>query len=426
MKTPGLQSLFSQNLDRSLFAIYFLGAIVPMLALGYLVQHFALPTVQGDSYATSLILGLASGISFLSLAAFFALRRLSLSAVARMDADNDRLAAILAASRALATAPHVHAAAEIAVGCALRLTGADVILALRRVESGKPLELCEMAGTGAQAVFEAHEDELTELVQSVIEAGAPSPLQPVGSGVGLVLPMLADGAPPTALVVVKNRVRGSLEQCFPPEVVSAIATLAGLAAVAMQSAELKDSQRNFFIHATEIMVNALDSRIEQRTGGGHFVAEIANRTARELELDDELLRRLHFSSLLHDIGVLKLSAGQQRNVKQLARHPAIGHRMLSRIRLWEPLAEIVLHHHDHFDGGGVPDALRGEAIPLESRIIHVVDAFACMTHGGDHGTLLTVAGALDELVAGKGMQFDPVVVSAFERLVERGEIVVGD
>ncbi len=418
----GLQSLFSQKLDRSLFAIYFLGAIVPMGVLGYLVQRFALPAVEGDVYARTLVLGLVAGIGVLSLSAFFALRRISLTAVGRMDADNDRLAAILDASRTLATAAHLHAAAEIVVGCALRLTDADTVLVLRRPEPTKPFELCESAGTGAHELFEAHEDEFAELVQSAVELGTPSAFQTAACGDALVLPMITEEGPPAALVVAVASASQKAQRCFAPEVVDSIATLVGLAAVAIQGAELKDSQRNFFIHATDIMVTALDARVTQHTGGGHFVAEISNRIARELGLDDERLRRLHFSSLLHDIGVLKLSPTQQHNAKQLTRHPVIGHQMLSRIRLWEPLAEIILHHHDHFDGEGRPDAPLGEAIPLESRILHVADTFSCMTHGGDHGSQLTVAGALDELVAGKGIQFDPAVVSAFETLVARGDI----
>ncbi|MBW2695637.1 MAG: HD domain-containing protein [Deltaproteobacteria bacterium] len=422
-RASGLQSIFSQQLDRALFATYFLGAVVPLLAVGYLVQRYAIPAVEGDSLAISVLLGITLGIVILSLAAFLALRRLSLNAVQRMNADNDRLAAILAASRDLATAPHVHAAAALAAGCALRLAGSHVILILRKLDEGKDWELCESAGQGASQCFSERGDAVVELAELAVRTRSHTPTQPVGDAVGLAIPMLVEGGAAGALVVVADAVRGRPDRIFPTEVIDALATLAGLSAVALQGAELKDSQQNFFTHSTEIMVTALDSHNDHRTGGCHVVAQSANKLARELGMtDEETLRRLHFAALLADIGMLKLSPAQQKSRQHVARHPVLGHRILSRIRLWRPLAEIVLHHHDRFDGTGTDETLRADAIPIEARIIHVADAFACMTHGGEGGTTRTTSGALEEIVADAGRQYDPRVVQALHSLIERGDI----
>jgi hypothetical protein len=420
--SKGHRSLFSQRLDRALFATYFLGAIVPLLAAAYLVHRFALPTVEDDSFATMILLGSAVGISLLSLAAFFALRRLSISAVLRMDADNDRLAIILDASRGLGAAPHAHAAAEITAGCALRLTGADAVLVLRRLDEEKDFELCETAGKSAQSCFADHTDELIEMAECVAADRISGVPRPIGDGVGVAFEMQAEEGAPGVLIVVRSRWSNPPEVAFLPEVLDAIATLSGLAAVAVQSAELKDSQRNFFTHVTELLVMAIDSHVGQRAGGYHWQAQLANRVGREMGLDDEALRRLHFAALLADIGMLKLSEAQLRSAKLAARHPVVGHRMLSRIRLWEPLSRIVLHHHDRFDGSGSEDARRGDAIPLEARILHVADAFACLTWSADDESLLTPSRAVVRLLTGAGSEYDPEVVAAFQRLVERGEI----
>ena len=130
-RQSGLKSLFSQKLDRALFATYFLGAVVPLLAFGYGVHQFALPAVAEDALATRIVLGSAFGITVLSLVAFLAMRRLGLGAVRQIDADNDRLAAILSSSRELAAAPHVHAAAGIAAGSKATLWPAMASTAVR-------------------------------------------------------------------------------------------------------------------------------------------------------------------------------------------------------------------------------------------------------------------------------------------------------
>jgi response regulator RpfG family c-di-GMP phosphodiesterase len=215
-----------------------------------------------------------------------------------------------------------------------------------------------------------------------------------------------------AFILVHKTLGDGASRAFVPEILDAMEILAGLTAVAVQSAELKDSQQNFFTHTIEIVVTALNAHIGDRTGGVHRVAQLANRIGRELGLEDEALRRLHFSSLLCDIGMLKLSSAQLKSPKHLAKHAVLGHRMLSRIRMWEMLADIVLHHHDRFDDG------QRASGPLESQIIQVAEALSCSS--GDEVT--TPTQRLVDLAADSGGRFDPSVVSAVERLVKRGEL----
>jgi response regulator RpfG family c-di-GMP phosphodiesterase len=234
--------------------------------------------------------------------------------------------------------------------------------------------------------------------------------------------MPSDGQIPGAMLVVREQASRGARDVFAPEVIDSVATLASLAGVAMQGSELKDSQGNFFSHATEILVMALDGHDARKGEGAHHVAQIANLVGRELGLDEEGLRRLHFAALLSDIGILKMTAQQQQSAQHYARHPVIGHRILSRIRLWEPLAKIVLHHHDDFDGGGLEESLSGDVIPLESRIINAADHYAELTRAGRNRMQLTPSGAVAELVESGGGRFDPQVVAAFEQLSERGEL----
>jgi len=175
---------------------------------------------------------------------------------------------------------------------------------------------------------------------------------------------------------------------------------------------------------TDILVHALDSHLNYHGGHAHRVAQYANRIGRELGLEEHRLQRLHFAALLHDIGMLKLDRTQQMNPRACARHPVLGFRMLDRIRVWKEIAPAVHHHHEWWDGSGYPEALLGEAIPLEARIIALADAFDSMTSVTSYKPTRTLEDATREIEAGAGTQFDPGLVSAFRRLVDAGELEV--
>ena len=139
-------------------------------------------------------------------------------------------------------------------------------------------------------------------------------------------------------------------------------------------------------------------------------------------LDQDELHDLHFASLLHDIGMLRIPPEHQRNPKYFRKHPTVGHKMLSRIKAWEKTAPIVLQHHERVDGGGYPDGLVGDDICVGARILAVCDGWDAMRSVDKHGAELSVEEAVAELDRNTGTQFDPDVVSAFTALVEQGEI----
>ena len=135
--------MFSQTLDQAVFVSYFLGAVVPLLALAAVVQRYALPALRSDALALWAVIGGIAAVALLSLAAFFALRRLVRGALQRMNADNKRLHSILEASQDLAQAPHSNVVAEVAARCALALSEAGAVFVLSDPRSGKASSLCD-------------------------------------------------------------------------------------------------------------------------------------------------------------------------------------------------------------------------------------------------------------------------------------------
>jgi HD domain len=170
------------------------------------------------------------------------------------------------------------------------------------------------------------------------------------------------------------------------------------------------------------------------TGGEHSkgVVALALDVGRELGLDAREQRDLEFGSLLHDIGKLKvpdeilnkpgkLTPAEWEVIK---RHPEDGQRMLDRIG--GVLADVgltVRAHHERWDGGGYPDGLAGETIPLNARIITACDSYSAMTTNRSYRAAMPREEALAELRRCAGTQFDPCVVDAVVAVVERSEPV---
>jgi hypothetical protein len=417
-------SIFSQKLDRIVFTAYFLGAVVPLIALAFVAEHFVLPSVS-DRLASIGLIALVLSIAALSLGSFLILRHTTHKTLEKMDRDNRRLESLLNASGAFANALHEAEAAATAVRCALELTEADAVYAFVRPDRSKPPHVLESLGKGSEKLLERFGGPVTKLVNLAMSEGNAA-LRGPGKGkeaewgdtAAAALPLAGEDAPMGALLAIQTGTR----EPFSTTKLDALSTLAGLASVSLRNSDLRDAQRNFFAHMTEMVVSALDGHTLQQTGHGNRVAQYANRVGRELQLDDACLHRLHFASLLHDIGLLKIDRSMLGNPKVCEKHPQIGARMLERIRLWEDVAPIVLHHHERFDGTGYPECLKQDEIPLESRIISVCESFDVMVSASSYKVAMEVPSALNELAVCSGTQFDPKIVQVFASLVERGVI----
>jgi putative nucleotidyltransferase with HDIG domain len=410
--------LFSDQLDRLTFSAYFLGAVVPLVALGVVVERFALPVMSERSEILGLIAVVASA-ALLSLGSFLVLRRGTRRSISRMDRDNHRLTALLRVSTRLAGVQHVTEATDTAAECALEVAQASgTFLFVSGSENPRPT-MAAAAGRDATKLAEEMGEDLASIAALAIEGERPVVRESEGETSGAVaVPLPGDRGPIGAVVAVRT----APGRPFASEEVDGVATLAALAAVALHNGDLRDSQRNFFSHVTDIIVTALDAHLGFHQGHSERVAQLANRVARTLGMDDHGLERLHFSALLHDIGMLKLDRTQQMNPKTCDRHTLLGARMLARIRLWKEVAPIVQHHHEWFDGSGYPDGIAGEEIPLEARVITLCDAWDTMTSDTSYKPALSREEALEEIETCAGTQFDPELVRAFRSLADGGDI----
>jgi HD-GYP domain-containing protein (c-di-GMP phosphodiesterase class II) len=412
-------SIFSQRLDRTTFTAYFLGAIVPLLALGFVVERYVIPTISAKGQILGLI-ALVSSIAILSLLSFLVLRKTTHSTLERIDRDNRRLSALLGASTTLTASEYAGDIAATAVTCAVELTGAHAtFLLIRAKDPEEPAELFESAGTDVEKLFQSIGGRITELAGLAMDSGKPAIKNGSGNrGSIMVLPLAGESSWLGVLAVVHAKSASEFESGK----MNALTTLAGLTSVAMRNADLRDTQRNFFSHMTDILVSALDAHLDYHNGHGTRVARYANRVGRALDLDDKRLQNLHFASLLHDVGMLKIDKSAHQNEKVRAKHAELGYRMLARIRLWEDVAPIVHSHHEWYDGAGYPEGLAGNDISLESRIISVCESFDSMTSDTSYKVAMPMEAAVEEIRGCAGTQFDPLVAKTFLDLVEQGLI----
>jgi putative nucleotidyltransferase with HDIG domain len=158
------------------------------------------------------------------------------------------------------------------------------------------------------------------------------------------------------------------------------------------------------------------------------VVRLALEVSRELGLDVDERRNVEFAALLHDVGKIavpkeiinKPSKLDEREWAIIKTHTLEGQKMLERVGgFMREVGDIVRSSHERWDGGGYPDGLRGDEIPLEARIVSCCDAFNAMTTTRSYRKAMPVSAALTELTDNAGTQFDRLVVDALVRVVDQ-------
>ena len=175
----------------------------------------------------------------------------------------------------------------------------------------------------------------------------------------------------------------------------------------------------------DVLVQVLTERVPELGEHGDDVARLALAVGRTMGLADDQLEELQHAAQLHDVGKIaipdaiigKPAALDSSEWEFMRHHTVIGQRIISAAPALARVGELVRASHERWDGAGYPDGLRGEEIPLASRIVAVCDAFDAMVTLRPYGTVLPVEDALLELGRCAGTQFDPAVVGAFSAAV---------
>ncbi len=226
---------------------------------------------------------------------------------------------------------------------------------------------------------------------------------------------------------VINVSKGRPDEKFSEADLRLLNILAGQGAVAIENARLYQELQNAYISTILALASAMEAKDPYTRGHSERVADFSRKIALEMGLPQKQADDLHRAGLMHDIGKIgipdlilqKPSPLTREEMAIVKLHPLIGKQILSPAKFLEPLIPAVYHHHERFDGKGYLEGLRDGSIPLEARIMAAADAFEAMTSDRPYRKALKVEEALEELKRGKGTQFDPDVVDAFLRAMEK-------
>lgn len=173
---------------------------------------------------------------------------------------------------------------------------------------------------------------------------------------------------------------------------------------------------------------ALDSRDNYTAHHSECVANIAYKIAKEMNLSKNLCAVIHQGGLLHDIGKIgipehillkheKLTDDEYNTIKK---HPVIGYDIIKHIAIFNEngILDIVLYHHERYDGTGYPKGLKGDQIPLTARIVALADSYDAMISNRLYRKGMSLEDCLKEIEKNKGTQFDPEITDVFLSLFD--------
>lgn len=176
-----------------------------------------------------------------------------------------------------------------------------------------------------------------------------------------------------------------------------------------------EENEKLFIHVVRSLAEAIDAKDTYTNGHSGRVAEYSREIARRYGYSEKAQSSVYMMGILHDVGKIgvpdevinKTGKLNDEEYEMIKKHPAMGARILEKIKEMPALATGARWHHERYGGGGYPDGLTGADIPEEARIIAVADAYDAMSSRRSYRDILPQETVRAEIEKGKGTQFDP-------------------
>jgi len=209
-----------------------------------------------------------------------------------------------------------------------------------------------------------------------------------------------------------------------------LSTIGDQAATAMHNKYLFNQLEDLYFDTVSAFTKAIEAKDSYTKGHSENVAVYSVAIARKLGLSSDAIKMLKTAALLHDIGKIGIKEevlnkpGQLNDEEfdHIKQHPLISFKIIEHVPTLRDIANIILHHHEKFDGSGYLNNLKDQEIPLESRILAVADAFDAMTSSRPYRKASSLLSAREELIKNSGKQFDPEIVEIFVELLDKNEI----
>lgn len=183
---------------------------------------------------------------------------------------------------------------------------------------------------------------------------------------------------------------------------------------------LRDLEKSYQL-TLETLVSSLDYREHETQFHSIRVARYATHLAEKLALDPKEIKYVYWGGLLHDIGkigvpdsiLLKPASLTPEEWEEMKKHPEIGYKIIRSIKFLGKARDVILFHHERWDGRGYPRGLKGEEIPMYARIFAFADTLDAITTDRPYRKARSFKEAIDEIVKNKASQFDPHITDVF-------------
>ena len=186
--------------------------------------------------------------------------------------------------------------------------------------------------------------------------------------------------------------------------------------------KLIDDLKELFSGTIKAIMGALDARDSFTSGRSRRITYYSVKIAHKMNLPTVDIGKIELAGMLHDIGMIgvsddilyKIGSLNQEEYDQIKKHINYSVKILEDIKQLKDVVEIIKYHHEKYDGTGYPTGIKGDEIPVGSRIIALADAFDSIVSNRIYRNRLDYSDALQEIKNNAGSQFDPKVVAAFE------------
>ena len=189
--------------------------------------------------------------------------------------------------------------------------------------------------------------------------------------------------------------------------------------------------RELFLSSIRALAEAIDAKDPYTRGHSERVARYSASIAEEMGMSSEDVERVRVAALLHDVGkigvddriIRKPTALTEEEFEVMKTHPAKGAAIMGAIPQLADIIPGMKHHHEKWEGGGYPDGIKGEAIPMQARIVTIADTFDAMTTTRPYQKAMEIGYVVERIKSFSGVRYDPVVVQAFLGAYARGKFV---
>jgi hypothetical protein len=438
MQTHDIKEFF-KSIRRSVQISYFIASIIPLALLVYFSIKYVYPIVmKGTATSLPTDIGILLVLAvFISILGMLLSRKATNTSIASVQGLHERLNSIIEITKQIRATPFLDVLLEQIVRSAIRLNSAEAG-SLLLYDDPEHLRFKVTIGKGSKKIKDKTVARGEGISGWVATRGEPALINDVTKDSrytadfdketgfttrSIMCVPLIHNKEIIGVIEVLNNKNGD----FTKEDEKLLFSLADQAAISISHSKTNETRQSDLIQITSILVETQDYFSQVKKGHARSVANYANLTAKKMGFSDKELKNLHYASLFHDIGFLRLNVSiplKPNEVEHVKKHSQVGYEIIRPLSLWKDAAELILYHHERFDGTGYPHQKKGNDIPLGARIIFIADTFDVLTSKTSYKEhRLGFNEAVSEIESHAGAQFDPEVVEAFKSAMIEADII---